>query len=834
MYRYTPVFVFFIITNISHASGIDYFDPSLLATDKESGEEIDLTVFSKAGGGIEGDREVSIYVNDSFYTRNSLYFVNGTTGSLEPIFNCGFFDNILLPQYRPVCDSNEITTNLFLSSVPYSKVDFDQGNSRVDVSIPQAYTATEIHMKSSPESWEHGIPAFLMDYRLSGNHNKIGDDLNYNLYANSSVGVNVDKWRLRSNLNYTSYRSNFKDRKNENEEHSIYNTYIERDIGNWRSTFRFGELYTDSLILDSISFVGAKLYSNDEMLNNKLRNYSPTIRGIAYTQAVVTVMQNNRIVLQSNVPPGPFELNDLYLSGYSGDLYIKINESDGQEHGFIQPYSILPEMKRKGVYGFELAAGYYNNRGMANYYDATPFIHGSWSKGLNAGITLYGETIQSEKYQSVGGGSSFSLGSFGALSGDVSLSIADKNDDVYTGQSYGFKYSKSKLDTGTTVTLATYRYSSKDFYTFDDFVYKNQSKYSKWDNRLKNRITLSLNQSLNNYGMLSLDASQQNYWNNSEVNQNLVLSYNFGWENIYFSTSFSLDQSKKMDGERENNKAFNFNVNIPFTSISENVLSNRGSIGYGMTKADNRVKNTASLTGYIDNTNLQYRLSKSWGNGNQSGHQAASLSWSNDFMQSSAGYTSSSNIRTIDYSLSGSLIAYPWQTAFGSSSVMNGAVIVETPGVSGVKIRQGGKTSFLGTAIVSTIQPYTENRIELDPNELRDDIVISDITKSVVPEKGSITRLKYNVYKGHQVVFKLQDEGGVKLPFGSVVTLSENGEEYTGIVDDNGRVYIAGVPKKGLLHASWGKGKSCKANFNIDEQIVSQNGAVIQISEVCK
>ncbi|MCV5296511.1 fimbria/pilus outer membrane usher protein, partial [Escherichia coli] len=81
--------------------------------------------------------------------------------------------------------------------------------------------------------------------------------------------------------------------------------------------------------------------------------------------------------------------------------------------------------------------------------------------GFSYGITTFGETVQSDKYQSIGLGSTVSLGTFGAASADVSFSRADKFRDIKTGQSYGLKYSKSQLETGTTLTLATYRYSTK-------------------------------------------------------------------------------------------------------------------------------------------------------------------------------------------------------------------------------------------------------------------------------------------------------------------------------------------------------------------------------------
>ena len=59
------------------------------------------------------------------------------------------------------------------------------------------------------------------------------------------------------------------------------------------------------------------------MLPPDLRGYAPQITGVAQTNAKVNVSQNNRIIYQENVPPGPicyyFNLfNTLQATGRQG------------------------------------------------------------------------------------------------------------------------------------------------------------------------------------------------------------------------------------------------------------------------------------------------------------------------------------------------------------------------------------------------------------------------------------------------------------------------------------------------------------------------------------
>ncbi|HBR1031140.1 TPA: fimbrial biogenesis outer membrane usher protein [Klebsiella quasipneumoniae subsp. similipneumoniae] len=835
MRKYIPHISILLSSITAQVYAKDYFDPSLLATDVEDLEEVDLSIFSRPGGGMEGEQVVNIYVNEVFYCQRTLHFRNGPSGSLEPNFPVSFFDEMLNQNYRPNVNQEFLSTQELKETVPFSEVKFDQADSNLYISFPQAYLAHGAQMKTMPNTWDHGTSAFLMEYRLSGSQNNNDKAKHNNLFISSNYGFNFNGWRLRSSGNYTSYSASYRNNaKVTNNRFDFYNTYLERDIGKFRSTLALGELSTRGIIHDSFSYTGGSIYSNDEMLNDRLRNYTPTVRGIANSQAIVTISQNERIVLQVNVPPGPFEISDFTLSGYSGDLYVHVKESDGQEHSFIQPFSTLPEMKREGVTSFSFSAGRFGNGNSNENYADTTFIHGTWAQGFRDGVTLYGETIQANKYHLFGLGSTISLGEVGAVSGDVSLSIAEKDNDKYVGQSYGVKYSKSRVDTGTTLTLATYRYSTKDFYTFNNFSYKNKTDEYIVSNQLKNRISLNLNQSLSNFGYISLTASQQDYWTAEKGSKTFSLSHGFNFYGAHISNTFSLDQVFGEGQQKANNKSWGLYANIPFNVLLGRDEGSRASINYNMTKSKKQTRHSTAITGSIPDTRAQFRLSSGWGSSNHTNDSSISMSWNGDYITASTGYTRSGNSNVIDYNLNGSSIFYPWGAAFSSTSVINGAAIVETDGISGIKVRQGGETSAFGTAIVSSMQPYTENKVEIEHQGLPNDIVIGNSSKRFIPEKGSVVLLKYDIFKGKQVVFKLKRENGSNLPFGTVVSLVGRDIENTGIIDDDGRVYFAGIPNKGKLKASLGKNKSCEVDFDMEKVKENEDSMIYEYIGTCR
>jgi hypothetical protein len=60
--------------------------------------------------------------------------------------------------------------------------------------------------------------------------------------------------------------------------------------------------------------------SDDEMLPDSQRGFAPTIRGMAHSNAKVTISQHGYVIYETFVSPGAFAINDLYPTAQSGDL----------------------------------------------------------------------------------------------------------------------------------------------------------------------------------------------------------------------------------------------------------------------------------------------------------------------------------------------------------------------------------------------------------------------------------------------------------------------------------------------------------------------------------
>lgn len=153
-----------------------------------------------------------------------------------------------------------------------------------------------------------------------------------------------------------------------------------------------------------------------------MKGFAPVIRGVAKSSAQVTVEQNGYTIYKTNVPAGPFAINDLYPTGGSGDLYVTIKESDGSEQHFIVPYASVPVLQREGHLKYDLTVG--RTRSSDTHSAQQNFAELTALYGL-VGITAYGgieSTLSNDVYHAALIGTGLNLGDLGALSLDVTNS----------------------------------------------------------------------------------------------------------------------------------------------------------------------------------------------------------------------------------------------------------------------------------------------------------------------------------------------------------------------------------------------------------------------------
>lgn len=832
----------------------EYFDPGFLSDNLKG---VDLSAYENAGYVPPGRYMVDVYMNRKLVeSRNITFREEG--GQVVPVITAADLgmwgvdtDEITALKGKP--EDTQITSLPAL--IPQAGVNFNFSSLRLDISVPQASMKVGFDPEMNPALWDQGIPALLTNYNINGGEGRYDSEYNntrtHNLFASFRNGLNAGPWRLRTTQTFTMTDQKITGHGPDGDystpvptERSWRSsgTYVQRDIQALRADLTMGEGSTSGDILDSVPFRGMQLKSDDSMLPNSRTGFAPVIAGTASSNAVVRVKQNGYTIYQVNVAPGPFRITDMGQAGSGGDLQVEVTEADGSRHVSTVAYSSLPVMQRQGGFDYEVTIGKYDGGNVTDGSREPEFAMASLVYGLPGNVTLYAGTLGASNYLTGTAGSAFSLGVFGAMSLDATWARAqlqDRNggaDSTETGASYRARYSKSMLSTGTSVDLATYRYSTRDYYSFSDANSQGYDLHS-WSapwlmNRQRSSWQVSVNQSLPaGFGSVYVSGTRSDYWGGEGTNTSMRLGYSTYVKGVSLSVNYDIDRIQERDNSWPENRQLSMNVSVPFSLFGPwESLKNISSTYSATHDNQGRVTQQAGVSGSLMDGRLGYGLSQGWGNAGQQDSSSGNLSYQGGRASGNMGYSQSGDSKNFSYGVSGGLLVHPYGMTM-SRMIGEGGIVVRAPGASGVTVNGYDRTDRRGYTVLPGGSSYRKTTVSLDPSTLPDGVELEQTSKNVYPTRGAVVLADFKVRSGSQVLLNLLFNGQ-PVPFGALASLvGDSDQAGTGIVGEGGRVYLSGMPASGTVQVKWGKGtdQQCRAQYSGPENtLVTRDNVVCQ------
>lgn len=803
----------------------DYFDPAALEFANPQQKTADLHYFAKTGGQQPGTYPVSIWVNNQEIAQSEVTFVD-SNGALQPQLTpaqlAEYGVNVsAFPAFNTLHEGEPFTR--IERYIPDASSRFDFATQRLNLSIPQAAMNVQSRGYVDPARWDEGIPAAFVNYNLTGSQTRQSDDNSRSSYLNLRSGVNFGAWRLRnvSSMEYDRTRR-----------WNSQSTWLQRDLKSLKSLLRMGDTFTSGDVFDSVQFRGVQLMSDDEMLPDSQRGFAPTIRGMAHSNAKVTISQHGYVIYETFVSPGAFAINDLYPTAQSGDLEVQVKESDGSVRTFTQPFSAVPFMLREGRVKFSLSAGRYHS-GQSQTPSPT-FLQGTLFYGLPAEFTLYGGSQLAQDYQSWALGVGCGFGELGSLGGDATwANTKTPSGKRSAGHSLRVQYQKDFAGTGTSFSLASYRYSSGGYYDFSE-ANALESRNGLVDNK-RSREEISVSQAFGGMSSLAISAWSQEYWHRQSRDETIHLGFYSAWRGVSWGVGYYYTQSSD---RQKADRSWSFNLSIPLGGpLAESAIS------YSTTSDNNgRTSQQASLYGSIPrNPHLYYSLQQGYANGGQGSNSSASLDYHGGYGTAQLGYRQDSGSHQLTWGAAGSIVAHPHGVTLGQT-VGDSFAIVRAPGAADVAIQNGSNvhTDWRGYAVVPSLTAYRKNTITLDTESLADDADVELEGQTVIPGGGAVVQANYQTHIGNRVLFTLSDSRG-PLPFGASVRLrkaeDEQGAVPGGMVADGGQVYLSGIPQEGTLDVAWNAdniSRKCALHFHLTDTVQQGQSPVKTVSGVCQ
>lgn len=699
--------------------------------------------------------------------------------------------------------------------IPSATTHFDAGEQQLLVSIPQAFLARDPRGWVDPGFWDDGITAALLAYGINYQRFQIEGQSFQATGVTLNGGVNVGAWRLRhdgyfnaGDGGHASYRAS--------------RSYAQRSFGAQGLQLTLGDAATRGDLFEAVSYRGISLASDPRMLPDSQRGYAPVVRGVARSNARVTVRQRDQVIHQANVAPGPFVIADLYGTAYAGDLDVEVLESDGSIQRFVVPFAAVPELLRVGQQRIELTGGVIRDAWLAR---APGFLQTTVRRGLGNQFTGYVGATGGEDYANLVLGGAINTAA-GAFSGDVTVSRANMPGSRGTfpgrmqGQSWRLNFSRTIASTDTTIALAAYRYSTDGFLSLGDAARLRQDLSVGLDGsavrRQRSRLDLTVNQRLGaRGGSLFLSGSTSDYWADERRQTNFGLGYSnmIGIASISVAAQRSFERRPGETQARLGN-SLNLNVSVP---LGRSALPARASASMSQ-RSDGRGDFRVGVNGTFGPERLgNYSVSGSR-YGGQPGRVDAGIGVQVPVASMSAGIGMGGGTRSLSVGVSGGMVVHADGVAF-SQQLGDTVGLLHVPGAANARVTSsvGIRTNRRGYALLPYLMPFRRNEITVDPKGLPLDVELESASVVATPSIGAVVKAVIAASTARSALIEVTTPDGRPLPFGLDV-LNETGD-VVGVVGQASRLWVRGIEPSGRLSVRTGTqgDERCFIDYQLDE-----------------
>lgn len=763
------------------------------------GDGIDVLRFAEGNSVEPGLYNPDILVNGNWLGRTEVRFTQASPGaSAQPCFNLSLLERLdidvaSLPVNEDVSTGDPACLRIE-KAVPGASASFNVGSQRLEVGIPQILMRRVASGYVSPQQWNAGVTAGILGYDFNTYHARGGlAGSNTQGYLGLNSGFNYARWHFRHSGSF-SWSDQGPSR------YQSISAYAQRDIADWSSQLILGDTYTDGEIMDSVSFRGLRLRTDDRMLPESQRGFAPVVRGVANSNARVVIRQNGIKLQETTVAPGAFVIDDLYPTGYGGDLQVDIEEADGSVHSFSVPYAAIPRSLREGQHRYSLTAG--TVRGLPG--SAPFFSQAGWQYGFSNMLTAYGGATLAKGYFSPTAGAVFNTpwGAFGLDLTHASTRIP--HDRSYSGQSLRASYAKTFPESGTGISLAAYRYSTNGFFGINEAMRaRDQARPGpggtpSMASRPRTRAALMVSQRLGpRGGQMSISASMDNYWNRNGHRVDYTLNYNNTWQGV----PYHLSASRQRDAWGRSSTLLYAGVTIPLGPGKPRVMTRF--------THDSRSGNQLQASTYGQaSIDFSYGLNAEYGSTRSHGAQlnaGANATYRRPFALLSGSASAGRDGQQLSLGVRGAVVAHPGGITL-SQPLGETFAIVQAKHAEGARVTNtpGARIDARGYAVVPYMTPYAMNEVSLDPKGMSMDVELQEANRRVAPVAGAAAMVVFKTAYSRSAVLRLTQADTSPVPFGAVVS-DESGKDL-GMVGQAGKLMLRGLSDQGQLQAQWKAG----------------------------
>lgn len=680
--------------------------------------------------------------------------------------------------------TNRGTTYLPLSSIPGFKARINLANQSLDLEFSaQAFAATRLTTELSKRPVVSPVlPSVILNYDLSytttrtrGSPNiadlgaviELGGSGPWGVLTSSHAGRN-----LLADPSLGQGRQQF----------TRLETTFTRDLPAANLTLRAGDTSTRAGMWGrTVYFGGVQVGTNYGLTPGFLTQPSPLLSGTSTAPSTVELYVNDVLRQVSNVPSGPFVIDNYGALTGSGEARLVVRDVLGREAVITQPFFTSSQLLAAGLTDWSFEAGRLRfNIGQTSNDYGEGFASGILRQGWSNDLTLESRVEATRITRSLG---------FGAVAGlpwqmIVRGAVAGSQTEVLgAGHLWLLGLERQTLRTGAFLQVQG---ASIGFRQLGQEI-----------NSVPTRVQVAGNFSFSpspELGSLGVGFAAVSRFNAARV---FTVSANYS-RRIGESSTINVTATRAVAGQEGSSVSMHLVVPLE----SNQIVSTSATLRNGEIDAYTSTGRSPSYEG-----GFGWRLLA--GRRRDEQRAEANSYYFGRYGQASADVSVASQTSALRVGASGGLVAADGHL-FATRRVDDGFAIVEVPGYADVGVGLGSnyltRTDSSGTALVPRLMAYQNNSVRVNPSDLPISAELDSIEQIAVPAWRSGVKVRYPVREGRGALVRLLLEDGEPAPAGAVVSIEGEKEEF--YVARRGESFVTGLKPANRLSLRW-KGRFC-------------------------
>lgn len=676
-----------------------------------------------------------------------------------------------------------------LASVAGFQVQRDAATQTVDLNFAaSAFPATQLVGAAATRlPVSAAIPALFLNYDLSTTSIRSrGSPSSADFGALTELGLSSDLGILSSTQVVRYAKS------------EIAGTYLRRletsytrDYPLDNLTLRLGDSQSRSSQSGaSVSFGGVQLAKNFALTPGFVRQPMPMITGASSAASTMSLYINDVLRQTSNVPAGPFSIENSPELLRAGEARIVLRDVLGRETVIVQRLFTDPVLLEEGLSDWSAEAGKLRqstSTGSLNYGDL--FASGVWRHGLSKTVTAEVQGQLSRSVQDVG--ASASLGLPMDVLGLLTLAA---------GRS-------EPSPPGLLMALGVQRrLGAHDFFLRAQMATRTYRTLGMAPDSLPQRADLSTSYAFrsDNFGAIGVSLARSASYTAASSTA-LSASYSLP---LFGRGTLALNATR-VSGAQSGN-AFGVQLWMPMES--------RGSLTSSVNKRsgqmDAKVAANSGSTGQIGAD-----WSMQAGRAGQTSYAEGGWHYQGALGSVSSNVSLSSSQNALRLGAQGALVVADGQLTLGRQ--IDGSIaIIDVAGYGDVGVGFSGstltRTNSKGNAMLTGLQAYYGNVIRLDPSELPINAEIDNIEQVVVPARRRAVKVHFPVRSGRGALIKIVLENGEVAPAGAQLQIQGDSKFF--FVARRGEAFVTGLQDHNVLQlisAAGNKMMGCRIEVHL-------------------